>query len=73
MDIDLNLLSQLALPHVIIMGAITFLAANQPGKFTVPEIVALVVGWLMPIIGPISAGIFVLISRNRRSKSGGSG
>ena len=68
MNIDLDLLSQLLLPHVIIMGAITFLAANQPGKFSVPETIALAVGWLLPIIGPIPAGLFVIISRKRRSR-----
>ena len=70
MQIDFDLLSQLALPHFIIMGAITYLAVDQPGKFTVWEIVALAVGWLIPILGPISAGIFVLISRKRRAKAG---
>ena len=35
MNIDLDLLSQLAIPHLIIMGAITFMAANQPGKFSI--------------------------------------
>ncbi len=68
MNIDLDLLSQFLLPHVIIMGAITFLAANQPGKFSVPEMIALAAGWLLPIIGPIPAGLFVIISRKRRSR-----
>ena len=70
MNIDIDLLSQLAVPHFIIMGAITFLTANQTEKLSVPEIVALVWGWLIPVIGPITAGIFILFSRKRRAKSG---
>ena len=69
MIIDLNLLSQLALPHLVLMGAITYLAADQPGKFSVFEIVALIIGWLIPIIGPVTAGISVLISRRRRGNT----
>ena len=69
MNIDIDLLGQLALPHIIVMGAVTFLATNQPGKMSVAEIIALGLGWLIPVIGPIGAGLFVLISRKRRAKS----
>lgn len=69
MNFDLDLLRQLAIPHFIIMGAITYFASTQPGRFNVAEIVALTLGWLIPIIGPIPAGIFVVMSRSRRAKS----
>jgi len=69
MNFDLELLPQLAIPHFVIMAAITYFASTQPGRFNVPEIVALILGWLLPIIGPIPAGIFVAISRNRRNKA----
>lgn len=68
MDIDLDLLGQLLIPHVVIMGVVTFLAADQPGKFSVAEIIALALGWLIPLVGPIPAGLFVIISRKRRAK-----
>jgi len=69
MNFDLDLLRQLAIPHFIIMGAITYFASTQPGRFNVAEIVALILGWLIPILGPIAAGIFVAMSRKRRTTS----
>lgn len=68
MTIDVELLSQFIVPHLIIMGAITFLAADQPGKFSRAEIIALTLGWLIPILGPIPAGLFVIINRRRQSR-----
>ena len=66
---NIDLLGQLAVPHLIVMGAITYLSASQDGKLSTVEIVALVWGWLIPVIGPITAGIFILFSRKRREKS----
>lgn len=69
MEFDLSLLGDLAIPHFILAGAITYLATEQPGKFSTGEIIALALAWLIPIIGPISAGLFVLINRRRRANS----
>ena len=66
MNESLELYSQLALTHALIMGVITYLTFDQPGETNNSEKMFLVLGWLIPVIGPILAGILILFSRKRR-------
>jgi len=66
MGLDAAALGQLALTHALIMGAVTYLALDQPGVTTNAEKAYLVLGWLIPVVGPIIAGILILISKRRQ-------
>ena len=61
----MNLYGQLLFTHALIMGAITYFTFDQPGQITGAEKGFLVLGWLVPVIGPILAGILILLSRKR--------
>lgn len=69
MSIDASMLGQLALTHALIMGAVTYLALTQPGDTSKAEIAFLVMGWLIPVLGPILAGLLVMLSKRRRAGS----
>lgn len=60
-----ELYSQLAFTHLFIMGVITFFTFDQPGETPRTEKIFLVLGWLIPVIGPILAGILILLSRKK--------
>ena len=59
------MLGQLALTHVIIMGAITYFTFDQPEETTTLQKIYLGIGWLVPVIGPVVAGILILMNRRR--------
>ncbi len=62
----MSLSVQLLFTHALIMGVITYFTFDQPGEVSGPEKGFLVLGWLIPVIGPILAGILILLSRKRR-------
>lgn len=62
---ELSPLTQLGLTHLLIMGAITYFVLDQPGANRKGEIACLVLGWLIPVVGPVLAGILILILRRR--------
>ena len=66
MSESFEMYSQLALTHLLIMGVITYLTFDQPGETSNAEKMFLVLGWLIPVVGPILAGILILFSRKRR-------
>ena len=65
MNESLELYSQLLLTHLLIMGVITYFTFDQPGETSRAQKLFLVLGWLIPVIGPILAGILILLSRRR--------
>ena len=67
MSESLSLYGQLALTHALIMGAITFFTFDQASEVTSREKAFLLFGWLVPVVGPIVAGILILVSRRKRS------
>ena len=67
MNLTFTMFGQLALTHVLIMGAITYFTFDQPGPTTGLDKAFLAMGWLIPIVGPIFAGILILLNRKRRS------
>ena len=65
MNESLELYSQLLLTHIVIMGVITYFTFDHPGETTRAQKLFLILGWLIPVIGPILAGILILLSRRR--------
>lgn len=61
----MGLYGQLLLTHALIMGTITYFTFDQPGETTGTEKSFLVLGWLIPVIGPILSGILILLSKKR--------
>ena len=66
MNETVELYSQLLLTHFVIMGVITYFTFDQPGETTRNEKIFLILGWLIPVIGPILAGILILFSKRRQ-------
>ena len=59
MDINMTLLGQYALIHVVVVSALTFLYGRRKNLHSVGTSVLVIIAWVLPVFGPICFAAFL--------------
>ena len=68
MDINLTLLGQLMLVHILAASALTFIYARQ-SSHSAGESLFTIFAWLVPCLGPLCFAIFLAARRKPKNRN----
>lgn len=70
MDMNMTLLGQLLVVHIVVAAACTAWYARRPSVHTTGSTLLVIFAWLVPLVGVMCLVVFLLGSRNREMSEG---